>query len=203
MWNEETMGIMKKYSYADYLKWSDAERWEIIDGVPYDMSPAPGTNHQTISMYLSAKIWNFLKGKPCRVFAAPFDVRLPGKEKDNEKIFTVVQPDLVVLCAAGNNKKSLSERIDEKGCIGAPDVVIEILSGSTAYKNESDKLRLYEKHGVKEYWIINPSACYVMIYRLENEFYRKPEYLLKTDILQSRVVNGLEIDIGELFAEVE
>ena len=182
----------EKFTYADYLKWPGEERWEIIQGEAFDMSPAPGTTHQAVSMSLSNKIYNYLNEKSCKVFAAPFDVRLVEfNQQFDDEVETVVQPDISVICD--------ESKIDERGCVGAPDIVIEILSPSTAYKDESKKLRLYEKHGVKEYWIVNPDAKYIMIYRYEGAGYNKPEYYKDKDIIKSRVLKGLEIPLNEIF----
>ena len=138
----------EKYTYADYLKWDDNERWELIEGEVYDMSPAPSYEHQSISGGISAQIWMFLKDKKCKILSAPFDVRFPEGVKDNNKIINVVQPDISVICD--------TSKIDKKGCQGAPDFIIEILSPSTASKDTIIKKELYEKNGVKEYWIIDP-----------------------------------------------
>jgi len=182
----------EKFNYKLYQTWPEGERWELIEGEAFDMSPAPNTNHQRLSMKISGEIYNFLKDKPCELFPAPFDVRLSEMENSEEQdIETVVQPDIVVIC--DNNK------IDKKGCLGAPDLVIEILSPSTGYKDETSKLALYEKHGVKEYWIVNPEAEYIMIYHLEGKKYSKPDYLRKEDILESLVLKGLNINLQDIF----
>ncbi len=183
----------KKFSYADYLSWPDDERWEIIKGVAYDMSPAPAREHQRVSAIIFAKIYNFLSNKKCEVYFAPFDVRL-GETKDeaDEEIETVVQPDIVVICD--------QNKLDKRGCLGAPDITVEILSPSTSYKDQTEKLLLYEKHGVKEYWIVNPDAKYAMIYCLEGVKYGKPEYLTENDILESRALEGLKINLSEVWA---
>ena len=187
--------LNEKYTYADYLTWDDDTRWELIEGVPYDMTPAPNTEHQEVSIALSGELYNFLKQRACRVFAAPYDVRLVEKAGvDDPEVKTVVQPDIVVIC---DNKK-----IDKGGCLGSPDIVVEILSPSTAYKDEGEKLKLYEKHGVKEYWIVNPEARYIMIYRLENSKYGKPEYLTENETLESRVLEGLRVELSEVWSKV-
>lgn len=184
--------LQQKFSYADYLNWPEGERFELINGVAYDMSPAPGTGHQAVSGELFGIIWQFLKNKKCRAFSAPFDVRLPEmKETTDTETFTVVQPDITVICD--------ENKIDERGCKGAPDVVIEILSQSTAYRDETDKLLLYEKHGVKEYWIVNPDAKYIMIYRNNEKKFGKPEYLHDDDILESRVLTGLSFKLTDIW----
>ena len=207
-----------KFSYTDYLSWNDQERWEIIDGVAYDMSPAPTIKHQDISFRLSGIFYQCLKNSRCRAFAAPFDVILmedkhlnllvndssdqneksvSNKRGENEnivqgkEIHTVVQPDLVVVC---DDKK-----LKTRGCFGSPDIVVEILSKSTAYKDETEKLKVYEKHGVKEYWIVNPDAEYIMVYRLDGLKYAKPEYLIKEDTLVSHAVDVLTFGLLELW----
>jgi Uma2 family endonuclease len=182
----------KKYTYKDYLTWSDDERWEIIDGVAYNMSPAPNTNHQRISMNFSGVLYNYLKGKNCQTFAAPFDGRFTNEVEDIEgKIDIVVQPDLAVIC----DKK----KIDEAGCKGAPDLIIEILSPSTSYKDEGSKLKLYEKHGVKEYWVVNPDGHYVMVYTHDGKEFAKPDYYKKDEILESRLFTDMKVDLKEVF----
>ena len=159
------------------------------------MSPAPAREHQRISAIIFAKIYNFLAGKKCEAYFAPFDVRLvESKDKANEEIETVVQPDIVVICD--------QNKLDKQGCLGAPDIAVEIISPSTSYKDQTEKLRLYERYGVREYWIVNPDAKYIMVYRLEGVKYGKPEYLTESDILESRALKGLKIDLSEVWAQV-
>ncbi|MCP4690459.1 MAG: Uma2 family endonuclease [Desulfobacterales bacterium] len=136
------------YTYGDYLNWPDDERWELIQGEPYDMSPAPLFRHQRISMELSRQIANFLTDKPCEVVTAPVDVRLPENDEADEDVVNVIQPDIVVVCD--------KSKIDRRGVRGAPDLIVEILSKSTAAKDQIQKVALYEAHGVSEYWIIHP-----------------------------------------------
>ncbi len=136
-------------TYGDYRNWPGEERWELIQGVPYDMSPAPNTRHQEILVALNYQIFRCLMNRDCRLFVAPYDFRLPEKDEADDEIITVVQPDLAVVCD--------SSKVDDRGCRGAPDFIIEILSPSTAAKDQTRKLSLYEKHGVKEYWIIHPT----------------------------------------------
>ena len=119
------------YTYADYLTWPEGERWELIEGVPYNMSPAPFRKHQGVVMELSRQIANFLNDKSCEVYSVPFDVRLlpdisqeDATRVDDDDLTTVVQPDISIICD--------SEKLDERGCLGAPDVIIEVLSPSTA-----------------------------------------------------------------------
>ncbi|MCX7108776.1 MAG: Uma2 family endonuclease [Proteobacteria bacterium] len=147
------------FTYGDYRQWPDDKRWELIAGEAYAMSPAPTRTHQTVLVEILRQVANFLEGKPCQVFVAPFDVRLPEREESDDEIETVVQPDLAVVCDAS--------KLDEKGCRGAPDWVIEVLSPSTASKDHVRKKSLYERHGVREYWLVHPTDQLLTRYLLE------------------------------------
>ncbi|MBF0496589.1 MAG: Uma2 family endonuclease [Deltaproteobacteria bacterium] len=182
----------ERYTYRDYLTWDDDERWELIDGVLHNMSPAPSARHQFISMALSAQIYSFLSHTPCRIAAAPFDVRLPkGDEADNQ-VDTVVQPDIVVICDP--------DKLDDRGCRGAPDFVVEILSPSTADKDRTIKLALYENRGIKEYWIINPEDNTIAVHLLgpDGRYGASLIYEAKGH-LKVATLPGLEIDLGVVF----
>ncbi len=158
------LDINKRYTYADYLLWFDDKRRELLDGFIHMMTPAPARKHQDISGKLFYLFYDkLLKTKSdCKVYAAPFDVRLPMTEgKLEEKdIYTVVQPDITVVCDLA--------KLDDKGCIGAPDLIVEIVSPSTLKKDIKDKFILYEKAGVKEYWIINPNDENVSVFVLDS-----------------------------------
>jgi Uma2 family endonuclease len=189
------------YTYGDYLTWPDEERWELIEGIPYDMSPAPFRRHQGIVIELARQIANFLIDKSCEVYAAPFDVRLmPSaspeqlRQADDDDITTVVQPDIAVICDR--------DKLDERGCLGAPDMVIEILSPSTAAKDQIQKLVVYEKSGVKEYWIVHPTDKIVTI-RLLNEQgkYGIPSIHEGKGTLPVHTLPDLEIDLDRVFRE--
>ena len=182
----------KYFTYADYLTWPDEERWEIIEGVPFSMS-APSDIHQKVLRELLTEFNIYLRGKTCQIFSSPFDISLPQIQSDSdENIYTVVQPDLVVVC--DNNKLS------RKGCKGAPDMVIEILSPSTASKDCIRKRELYEKHKVKQYWIIDPEEKEVFIFKLTEDFtYRNPEKYKKDDKIKVEGFEGLEIDLNMVF----
>ena len=178
----------QRYSYTDYCLWDDTERWELIDGVPYAMTPAPSRFHQGISINLLLQLGSFLKDKPCKVYAAPFDVRLNAGTDDN----TVVQPDILVVC-------DLS-KLDDKGCNGAPDMVVEIVSPSSAHKDRLIKFQQYLIAGVREYWIIDPEIRTVQVCYLENGNYITTMYG-DTDTIQVRVLKGCHIDLHDVFAE--
>ncbi|MFW6029628.1 MAG: Uma2 family endonuclease, partial [Halanaerobiales bacterium] len=134
------------YTYSDYLNWTDGKRYELINGQVYTMSAAPYRRHQSISGELFRQIANYLFDKKWDVYDAPFDVRLPEGEEDKDEILTVVQPDIVVVCD--------EDKLDKRGCRGAPDLIIEIISPSSAGRDRKDKRDLYEKHGVREYWLV-------------------------------------------------
>ncbi|MCX7011378.1 MAG: Uma2 family endonuclease [Candidatus Sumerlaeota bacterium] len=143
-----TPKLKDRFTYGDYLQWQDGERWELIDGVAYNLSPAPSRRHQRMVLALVHQIFTFLKDKPCEVYIAPFDVRLPETDEPDEQVPNVVQPDIAVICDP--------KKLDDRGCRGAPDFVVEIVSPSTSAKDQIEKLDLYERHGVREYWIIHP-----------------------------------------------
>lgn len=181
-----------QYTYADYLQWKFEERLELFRGRILRLA-APNTTHQTIAGNLTACVITALKSNQCRAFPVPFDVRLPVKnrKKDNE-INTVVQPDLCVICDAS--------KIDDRGCCGAPDLVVEILSPGNSRKEVRLKYELYEEAGVKEYWIINPVEENIVVFALNDQ--RKFEGLkiyTDGDTLHSTAVPGLSIQLTELF----
>ncbi|MCL2512196.1 MAG: Uma2 family endonuclease [Bacteroidales bacterium] len=159
---ELQLDMGKRYTYADYLTWLDDKRRELIDGFIKMMSPSPRFDHAVVSSNIAGYLWTVLKknkGK-CRVFTAPFDVRFPKNgETTDDKIYTVVQPDICVIC-------DLS-KLDELGCCGAPDMIVEILSPSTTKKDVNDKFNLYEEHGVKEYWVVHPKDKTVFVFLLQ------------------------------------
>jgi Uma2 family endonuclease len=147
------------FTYADYLTWPDDERWELIHGVPYNMNPSPGMRHQEISWRLCQQFGRYLSDKSCKPFAAPFDVRFgqSGNQSDNY-VETVVQPDVLVVCD--------TSKLDDRGCNGAPDLIIEITSPSTGKNDLTIKFDLYQYYAVKEYWIVHPVEQTVMVFRL-------------------------------------
>jgi len=182
------------FTYGDYLNWPSDEKWEIIEGDAYDMSPSPFEEHQRISSALHIEIGIYLKGKICRIYHAPFDVILPEEGDTEDNATNIVQPDIFVVC---DRKK-----IQRKGCVGAPDLVIEILSSSTASKDMKKKRELYERFHVKEYWIVDPVYETILVYSLQKEQeYGKPEVYIKKDKLKVGIFDDLIIDLSIVFAE--
>ena len=183
-----------RFSYAEYQTWPDNERWELIDGIAWDMSLAPGRSHQTLVVEFSRRIGNFLVGNACRVYVAPFDVLLPDRPgQDDDAVSTVVQPDIAVIC----DRKKLTE----KGCTGAPEWIIEILSPYTSKKDMNEKLRLYERIGVREYWIADPGNRYVHRYVMftAGRYPKEPEVFMGDAVVPVSILPGLELDLSEVF----
>jgi Uma2 family endonuclease len=180
------------YTYRDYLAWPEDPRRELIDGRIFSMAPAPNLDHQTVVVELTTQIAIQLRGKPCRVLSAPLDVRLPeGAESENE-IKNVVQPDILIVCDAN--------KLDQKGCRGAPDWIIEVLSPRTAAKDHIHKRLLYERHGVLEYWLVHPTDRLVTIYRLNTEGkYNQAEILETRGRHRVGILPDLEIDWDIVF----
>lgn len=191
----------ERWTYADYLTWPDDERWEIIDGVAYPwngtqaMSPGPGKYHQSVSFEIARQLGNHLKGKKCRAFAAPFDVRFVSDAAQSDNyVETVVQPDILVVCDAS--------KLDERGCKGAPDLIVEISSPSTGKMDLTTKYDLYERYGVKEYWIIHPAEQTLLVFKLDElGQYGAPERYAVDGNVPVALLGELVIDIGSVFAE--
>jgi len=188
--NEPTVSYDKLYTYADYLKFDFDYMVELIKGRLYKMSPAPHPNHQKISLGLTLSLGTYLEDKPCQLFHAPLDVILPIKNKKLDSVTTVVQPDLCIICDL--------EKITDAGCVGAPDLVIEILSPSTAKKDMKDKYEIYEEAGVKEYWIVSLDYKYVQVFLLEDSRYGRAQIYNHEDIVSPSMFPDLEVDLSRV-----
>ncbi len=178
-----------RYSYADYQNWPNDERFELIDGVIHNMN-APLRIHQKTVTELTKQLAIFFTGKKCEVYVSPFDVRLPKKSKKEDEIFDVVQPDLSVICD--------QEKLDDKGCLGAPDLIIEVLSPSTASKDHIKKRALYESAGVKEYWLVSAEERIVWVYQLVNGQYQKPEIYNDQNKITSILFPELIVEVNTI-----
>jgi Uma2 family endonuclease len=185
----------KEYTYSDYLQFQFEEMVELIRGKVFKMTPAPKAIHQKISSELHGNIWAYLKDKPCSVYAAPFDVVLPLSNEKKENATTVVQPDICIICD--------QSKINEAGCLGAPDLIIEILSKSTSKKDFTDKYSIYEEVGVKEYWIVMPNERFVEVFHLQNGKFQRIETYTETDKIASIIFPDLQIDLIEVFGKGE
>ena len=174
----------EKYTVQEYMTWNDDKRWELIDGVAYDMTPAPNIKHQTILGNLTHILGNHLQGKSCALFFAPTDVVLSGHD--------VVQPDLLVVCDRA--------KITEMNIQGAPDLVIEVLSPATAKKDRGEKKDLYERHGVKEYLLVDPEGQYVERFLLGPDGrYSRGQVFGARETLSLQTLDDLQVPLWEVF----
>lgn len=184
------LDLDKSYTYADYFSWKFQERVELLRGKIMNMSPAPSRLHQSLSSFIGTKIINYLQFKSFNVYYAPFDVRLT-RNKNDKNIITVVQPDICVVCD--------ETKLDERGCNGAPELVIEILSPGNSKKEMGIKFELYEEAGVQEYWIVDSTEKVIWQYHLENNQFTNHKPLIEDDTIQSKVITGFTMDLFELF----
>jgi Uma2 family endonuclease len=176
----------RHHTYGDYRAWPEDFRYELIDGIAYAMSPAPTVSHQEVVLELSRQVAQALEESTCRLLIAPLDVRLPRGDEADEAIDTVVQPDLLVVCDP--------TKIDESGVRGAPDWIIEVLSPATAAHDQVRKRDLYERAGVREYWLVHPTDRIVIVYRLENGRYGRPDIAELTGEAAPQALPGVVID---------
>lgn len=185
------LDFSKEYTYADYLKWTFEERLELINGKLFKMSPAPSRMHQKLSWEIARGLSGYLNGKSCEAYAAPFDVRLPRKSKNDQDIVTVVQPDICVICDPS--------KLDDKGCLGAPDIVIEILSPGNNQKELKNKYDVYEEAGVREYWLVVPAEKAFWQYILQDGRFVSQRPMTEEDVVTTPVLPGFELNLNELF----
>ncbi len=187
------LDLNKTYSYADYLLWEFQERVELIKGRIFEMSPAPSRKHQIVSRILNRYLDRYFENHSCGLYYAPFDVRLVNFKKSTEdnKVFTVVQPDLCIVCD--------EEKLDDRGCIGAPDLVIEILSPGNSKKEMGIKFDLYEENGVKEYWIVEPAENSIFIYTLKDGKYSGLKPCIEGQTITSPLFPELDFEIEKIF----
>ena len=192
------LDLTKQYSYAEYLSWQFTERIELLKGYIQKMA-APNPFHQEVSGELFSYFKNYLdsRGKLCKVFTAPFDVRLYNYAKSavaDKEIYTVVQPDLCVICD--------KSKIDKRGCLGSPDFIIEILSDSNLKTDLKDKYALYQENGVGEYWIVFPNEKMIQKFLLVDNIYQIAGIYMENEIISPTLFPDLEIDLQKVFEEI-
>jgi Uma2 family endonuclease len=187
------LDLSKEYTWIDYLKWKFTDRVELIRGKIVKISPAPNVNHQALAGNLYGKFGNLFQQTLCRWFPAPFDVRLPIPSALQDS--TVVQPDLCVICD--------ESKLDEKGCNGAPDLVVEILSPGNSKHDLDIKFQLYQESGVKEYWIIHPESREILVYVLQNEKYIGLKPFTDGMHVESNLFSDVKISVDEIFRNVK
>jgi Uma2 family endonuclease len=180
------------YTYADYMQWQFKERLELFRGKIFKMG-APNMNHQIVGRHLFTEFHMHLKGKTCQVFIAPFDVRLPVKNRKNDyEITTVVQPDICIFCDPA--------KLDDRGACGAPDLAIETLSPGNRKDELREKYEVYEESGVKEYWIADPVKKALLVFLLQpNGKFSIPAIYTGVDSLEAACVPGLKFNVNEIF----
>jgi Uma2 family endonuclease len=175
------LDLSKTYTYADYLKWSFDERLALIKGKIFKMGPAPGSLHQRISLRLSRWVGDYLEGKSCEAFTAPFYVRIPRRS------------DLSIICDP--------KKIDDKGCLGAPDLIVEILSPGNNRMELKNKYEVYEEAGVLEYWVIQPTEKTFSRYILKNGRFESSRMLIPGDEVTTSILPGFVLNLDRLFAD--
>lgn len=185
-----------RYTYADYLTWEIDHMVELIKGKVFrQAAAAPRRIHQELVLKIGSQLSGLLKGNKCKAYIAPFDVRLPVKSRKHEDINTVVQPDICVVCDP--------EKLDDLGCVGAPDLIMEILSPSNNKKELQNKYEVYEESGVLEYWIIHPYEKTLLVYTLTDGKYVPSKLFTLGDRVPSQCIKGFVLDIDELFEGLE
>lgn len=196
------MGIADKnqkiMTYKEYAIWGEEERCEVLDGKMISMAPSPLPEHQEISMQMSIEIGSYLRGKDCRAFAAPIDVYLfedSRKKWVDENVRNWVTPDLIVVCDPNKIKRNK--------ILGAPDMVIEIISSSSAKIDRIDKRLAYQRAGVREYWIIDPANQIVEVYLLKNHSLELHDVFNREDMIPIHVLEDLRIDLAVIFPKQE
>ena len=188
--NFSDLDLTKQYTFADYLLWQFNDRVELLKGFINKMSPAPNRKHQDLSRNLTVSLaQKFKSDTTCKVYFAPFDVRLPvpSVKKDT----TVVQPDICIICD--------KNKLDDHGCNGAPDLIVEILSPNNSKYDADIKFRLYEESGVKEYWMVQPEAQIVLVYTLINQQYSGLKPFTLGEIIDSPLFPDLKVTVDEIF----
>ncbi|MDR0543384.1 MAG: Uma2 family endonuclease [Dysgonamonadaceae bacterium] len=195
---ELILDVSQRYTYADYLTWMDDKLRELLNGFIRLMSPAPNLKHAVVSRKLGTKLINYIDKRKynCQVFYAPFDVRFPKNpnETADNQIYTVVQPDICIVCDLA--------KLDERGCLGAPDMVVEILSLSSQRYDLNEKFNIYEAGGVKEYWVVSPKEKGVNVFLLQADGkYDRGTTYEGTSIIPVQTLPELSIDLEQLFKD--
>jgi Uma2 family endonuclease len=185
---------MQHQTYADYLTWPDQNRDELVDGEVCVREPAPSSSHQAVLGELYRQLANALYDKPCRIYLAPFDVRLPKSTEPDGQVDTVVQPDLLIICDI--------QKIDARGMRGAPDWVAEVLSPSNATYDRRVKVHVYERAGVREVWLVDPSDRNLTVYQLDAGRYGRPSILALKGQTRLAAISGVSIDWDQVVARI-
>jgi Uma2 family endonuclease len=189
------LDLGKQYSYADYLSWKFSERVELIKGWLYKMSPSPSRRHQMVASALYRMLYPVFEERGCESYHAPFDVRFINQQKSTEDklVHTVVQPDFFVVCD--------TTKMDERGCLGAPNLCAEALSLGNSNHDLKRKFKLYEENGVQEYWILYTNDELIMVYDLVNGKYQKRDSYEAGEKITGGILLDYEVDVSKIFAQ--
>ena len=188
------LDLSKTYSYADYLTWKFDEFVELIKGKVMRPMAGPSRRHQQLSNRIEFPIASFLRNGSCEMYHAPFDVRLTTSGVNgDQQITTVVQPDICVVCDPA--------KLDDRGCLGAPDWIIEIASPGNTARDTKTKFDLYEESGVREYWIVYPGMKTITAYVLDSEQYKLAGEYIEPGLISAITVPGLALEWADIFAE--
>jgi Uma2 family endonuclease len=190
--NFSDLNLKEQYTYSDYLLWKFSDRVELIKGFIRKMSPAPSRKHQTVAKNVTYKMLQYFEHKPCSLFFAPFDVRLPIKKA--RKDTTVVQPDICIICD--------ERKLDDHGCNGAPDLIVEILSPKNSKHDVDTKFKLYQESGVKEYWIVETEERIVLVYSLQNGIYIGLKPFSEGEEITSLLFPEMKIAVIDVFDKI-
>jgi Uma2 family endonuclease len=189
------------FNYGQYRTWPDEERWELIDGIAYSMSPAPSYDHQRLAGWFYRRIASWLDegGGPCEAFIAPADVLLPRDREPDDEVDSVIQPDVFVICDPGKVGRNFAR--------GAPDFAVEILSPRTSRKDQNEKLRLYERNRVREYWTVDPAGRWLRKYAIGEKGYGEGVLfegaaLAESEVLRRPDRTAFSVHLEALFAEL-
>ena len=189
--NIDQLDKTKTYTYSDYLLWKLKERVELFKGKIFKMTPAPARIHQKIALNITRVFDSYFQKHSCELYFAPFDVRLPNK---NGEILTVVQPDLCVICDL--------KKLDDKGCLGAPDLIVEILSPGNTKKEMDHKYSIYEESGVLEYWLVHPADRNIQVFVLEKGIYIGLKPATEGETIISRTFPELSFSTDDIFGNL-
>lgn len=185
------------YTYGEYRTWPGNERWELIEGQAWNMSPSPSWTHQELAGIIHSELRSFLKGKPCRPFIAPVDVLLPNADSDRDNpdaIDTVVQPDIGVVCDRA--------KITLRGVIGAPDLIMEIISPSSVIRDLNLKKKLYGQHGCREYWVLDARLSWVTRFVRQGDGWDEGTCYDPSATAQSALFPGFQLILPDIRAEM-
>lgn len=185
------LDLNKSYTYEDYFSWKLDERTELYNGKILILQSPPPRIHQDVLRNITRTFDNYFRHHLCELYFAPFDVRFPDKDGN---VLTVLQPDLCVICDL--------DKLDDRGCLGAPDLIVEILSPGNTKKEQDLKFRIYEEAGVFEYWIVHPTDKNIQVFVLQDGIYIGLKPFTEGEIITSKTFPELSFSTDEIFGNL-